>query len=769
MKQKNSFALILVFFVLSLVLINASTAFTAGDPTVLPGTNPSAVNVGAVRYRSLKTLSDKEVYLGVPDLGVATNRTSLDLTWGATNNFTFVYDVTNDKLTTSVSNSAGSWTLEYPSFSSQVANLMFAGDASAADAVLDDLNYLDFTISLYGTGGAAYQLQNLFLDGNALGTYEAVHGSTLSWMITGYDFSAGFTLSGTLVLTGNFPSSADLNKIEIQFGHADTGPPTVSNVQADPNPVGFGKSVTLTALASDSLTGDSVITAAEYTYDDGVTWNPMSAADGVFDESSEDMTATFFASTVIDDYDLCVRAKDAGDNMSAESCNTLSVVDDESPVSSAVTANPNPVGFKDSLSLTALVDDSASGGSDIDSAEYSYDGGTTWYAMLPDDGAFDSPTEAVKADFSAPDSAGVYDLCVHGTDTAGNTGADSCVTFNVTDDQGPLVTSLLLTPNPATYGSQVVLTATVDDTSTGGSPIASAEYSQDGGSTWDFMDAVDGTIDAVSEQVTASFTASTELGTYSICVRGTDFATNLGTPVCVDLQVNETQGPVTSDVLLSPNPASLGAQIVLTATVEDTTSGGSTIASAEYSRDGGTDWFPLNAVDGTFDTVSEQVTASFTASTQPGTYSICVRGTDVVTNVGAPVCVDLLVNDTLGPISSNVLLTPNPTLGGELVSLTGQVSDATTGGSKIVSAQYSLNNGATWLSLQAQDGAFNSVTEQVSVIFAAPDQPGNYPICVRGKDSAGKTGAKTCVVLQVEGEPKMMKVWYFPIINRSTP
>ncbi|MEW5939758.1 MAG: hypothetical protein AB1750_08870, partial [Chloroflexota bacterium] len=75
------------------------------------------------------------------------------------------------------------------------------------------------------------------------------------------------------------------------------------------------------------------------------------------------------------------------------------------------------------------MDDSAAGGSNIQSAEYNVDGGS-FAAMSASDGAFDSPTENATASFAAP-AVGDHQVCVHGTDAAGNVGADSCVTLTV--------------------------------------------------------------------------------------------------------------------------------------------------------------------------------------------------------------------------------------------------------------------------------------------------------------------------------------------------
>ena len=106
----------------------------------------------------------------------------------------------------------------------------------------------------------------------------------------------------------------------------------------------------------------------------------------------------------------------------------------------------------------------------------------------------------------------------------------------------------------------------------------------------------------------------------------------------------DDQGPVTWNVVANPNVAMFGGSVALTANVDDTTEGGSTIASAEYNLDGGS-WTPMTAQDGTFDEISEDVSANFTAPSAVGVYNLCVRGTDAVGNVGNQECIMLVVYD----------------------------------------------------------------------------------------------------------------------------
>jgi hypothetical protein len=82
--------------------------------------------------------------------------------------------------------------------------------------------------------------------------------------------------------------------------------------------------------------------------------------------------------------------------------------------------------------------------------------------------------------------------------------------------------------------------------------------------------------------------------------------------------------------------------------VDDTTTGNSTLSSAEYQVDGGT-WSPMQASDGTFDSSLEQVTAQFTAPQGPTSVEVCVQGSDVFGNTGSAACEQLEINAPEGP------------------------------------------------------------------------------------------------------------------------
>src|SRR5205814_8936308 len=84
-------------------------------------------------------------------------------------------------------------------------------------------------------------------------------------------------------------------------------------------------------------------------------------------------------------------------------------------------------------------------------------------------------------------------------------------------------------------------------------------------------------------------------------------------------------GPVTSYITLTPNPVAVNTPIALTATLDDSTTGGSNIASAQYSIASST----FTAMSGSFNSSpTVNVSAMISAFSTAGVYNVCVRGTD---------------------------------------------------------------------------------------------------------------------------------------------
>jgi len=105
------------------------------------------------------------------------------------------------------------------------------------------------------------------------------------------------------------------------------------------------------------------------------------------------------------------------------------------------------------------------------------------------------------------------------------------------------------------------------------------------------------------------------------------------------------------------------------------------------------------------------------------------------------------VLDTEGPISSEILVDPNPVKVNMPFALSAKLDDLATGSSQIASAEYSLD-GTSWISMAAADGAMDSPIEKV-VARASAAKPGVYNLMVRGSDERGNKAIERSVVLVV--------------------
>lgn len=114
-------------------------------------------------------------------------------------------------------------------------------------------------------------------------------------------------------------------------------------------------------------------------------------------------------------------------------------------------------------------------------------------------------------------------------------------------------------------------------------------------------------------------------------------------------------------------------------------------------------------------------------------------------------------DDLLGPVTSNVVADPNSTNGATPVTLTADVSDATTGNSNIYEAEYfvdTVGTNGTGTPMSASDDAFDSPTEEVTAsINVSGWDVGQYTLHVHGKDVEDNWGAIESVVLEVTEAP----------------
>ncbi|MCB0085473.1 MAG: hypothetical protein KDE47_31245, partial [Caldilineaceae bacterium] len=478
--------------------------------------------------------------------------------------------------------------------------------------------------------------------------------------------------------------------------------------------------------------------------------------------------------------------------------------DTTGPTTSGVTLTPSG----GDLIVSATVDDSASGGSNIQAAEFYID--STANAPTAMTGAFAAPTETVQGAITAAVLAGLssgdHTIYVHGQDAAGNWGAFGAVVLAGMDTAGPTSSGLLMSPNPTNGGVDVALTATGDDSASGASHIAAAEY---------FIDATgaDGAGTAMSVNVSqpiasldviipAATVAVLTEGVHPVFVHSQDAAGNWGAFAQVDLRIDQT-GPNTTGVLAAPNPnnGQLGLSptqqyVRVTAQIEEVvtaagletptldkpifmplimgaaktqttdsaraaainaTSGQPTVMAAEgFIGATGADGtgFLFAASDGAFDSVSEAVQADILLTTIAqlgiGSHTIYVHGQDVAGNWG-PFSTVTLVIETDAPTVSGIAVAPSPTNGAASATLTAAASDASSAialGEWFVGADPGQGNGAPMTA--TQNGGSYDLSATIDVSGWAI---GDYTLSVRARDAAGNWSNTISTALVVNTPP----------------
>ena len=204
---------------LALIAFFVGQAFGDETAVITPGYQPHEADLIGVRFRSFANTGGEELYTGIPDLGNGANRTASNLNWAEENSVTFTFDPTADKLIATVTNGNGTTTIEYPNLTKALANKGIA-------YTLDDLNIMQITLANRDKNGSI-AFNNVMIDGQSIGSFSETGWN--DWMVTGVDFSQGFTLTGTIEISGSISNSQEKSKVEIKVGYSSAAVPTPIN------------------------------------------------------------------------------------------------------------------------------------------------------------------------------------------------------------------------------------------------------------------------------------------------------------------------------------------------------------------------------------------------------------------------------------------------------------------------------------------------------------------------------------------------------------
>lgn len=205
-------------------LLAAATNF--GTANAQMATGPLPVNeitpILSNKYLGLRTSNSTAefLYVGTPDLAALANRRALSFRYQPTVEFTITYDRLAGTFsnTTRTINGSGATVVNTTTTINDIMN--FVGSTKAA--FNNKINYLQMNIRTSNTAGQNGQVfvENLKLNGADVGgTYQGFGTNNLDFYMLNATFSTGFTLTGTIRLTGTFNGDQEKNFVDFTWGH----------------------------------------------------------------------------------------------------------------------------------------------------------------------------------------------------------------------------------------------------------------------------------------------------------------------------------------------------------------------------------------------------------------------------------------------------------------------------------------------------------------------------------------------------------------------
>lgn len=471
-------------------------------------------------------------------------------------------------------------------------------------------------------------------------------------------------------------------------------------------------------------------------------------------------------------------------------------LDQVGPVSTAITASPNPSDGIAPVTVTATVSDATTGNHLVSGAELVVDDAVTvgpgfGLAMTGTFGTTSvsatgtipaSATDAQCASTSPPLdlhclTSTKHTIFVRGLDSEGNWGVVGSVILNLAKT-GPQTVGLGVSPSPANGTGPVTVNATGDDTAAGGT-ITAAEY---------FVGAAAGTDGSgAAMTLNRSATKVAETGTIpaarvlglgegasKVWVHSRNSQNIWGPPVSVDLQVDLT-APAVNAATVGPNPSngligstSYPGYLVVSAQLEDRDAGGasqSAVRAGEAFVDppSTTPTFgkglTLIAVDGAFDSSKEDVYGLIpltqVRAMTTGEHKVYVHGKDAAGNWGSLTATNSLVRlyvDKTAPVLGTMTASPNPTNGASTLTLSASVTETVIPsyvGPRFQAAEYWTGTTDPGAGKATRVSVTDTGTGITSAIPLAGILPGTVQFNLRVQDSAGNWSNAVSTSVQV--------------------
>ena len=350
---------------------------------------------------------------------------------------------------------------------------------------------------------------------------------------------------------------------------------------------------------------------------------------------------------------------------------------------------------------------------------------------------------------------------------------------------GPLVKSAQVLPNPTAGDTAVTLTATLDDTFTGGLNVVAAEYYVDSAGVPGTGTPL--TIDVPAPSVTATGIVSAETlasmasGYRVFYIRGQDSGGSWGPAGSVVLNLDK-EGPDIRGMSLNPEPTNGSQSVQMLATGDDSQNGNNSVVASTYSIDGGPSApMTLSTVDAPVAAMTATLAIETLQSLAEGLHPIAITAEDSLGNLGAAGIITLTL-DVTGPATPTVSITPTLLDLTEAIPVTHVRLDAVITDTLSAGIQLPLANAQGFIdtvgpegsgfNLYPSDGLFDEISEavyfQMPITHFLALTHGEHRVLVRGLDSAGNWGIVGSATITIHRLDVLGEL-YLPLVFFSYP
>jgi hypothetical protein len=174
-----------------------------------------------VKYRNVRNSNSNQsdaLYVGIPDLETVRssgtrNSRSLNYTTAGLFTFSIVYDEASNSVISTT-------TINGTSISTTFSNVSSKLNADGKSSNPSNINLMRLKVRTQ-TGASSITISNVVIDGMSVnGTYGRSNSTGQSeWYTSSNLLKNGFTVSGTVTMSGNFANNADAQFVELDFGY----------------------------------------------------------------------------------------------------------------------------------------------------------------------------------------------------------------------------------------------------------------------------------------------------------------------------------------------------------------------------------------------------------------------------------------------------------------------------------------------------------------------------------------------------------------------